>query len=189
MDLKTFAERISRLFNPLVVLLPLIFLSLTISGLETSKAILWTTLTGLFILLPIGFFLSTRMKSFLVENQKRENRFPVFFIAIINTFILCMLASLLSSPYQIWIFLGSAFITELVGLYLNNFIKFSGHTAGLSFFAMYLSPHAPVLAGTILGATFLTGWSRHRLGAHTLNELVVGFLAPLPGIIFILVMT
>lgn len=120
--------------------------------------------------------------SLMVENVK-ERRYPYLIAIILNLYITVFIFNDTSEPELHYFFAGISFtaITFLILSYFNY--KASLHSAaisGLTMFIVALSVHYQsnmvLLIGSLLLCNGLIATSRLHLKAHTIQELLVGFI-------------
>ena len=173
---KIFAEIISFVLNPLVVLIPIPFFLVFETGGTLQQAFTWTIFSLFFVLLFFIFILLGIKRGFFsdLDVSKRKQRPLLFFSAIILTLIYVSVLYFLKAPVILYIGAISIVVGLLVVDLVNRVIKASVHLATLSALLTFLV----IIEGWLFVLAFvlipILAWSRIKTKNHTLQETIVG---------------
>jgi len=172
-----FAEIISFVLNPVVILIPLPgYLIYETTGV-ISQIILWSLISFIFIFLFFIFIATgVRLKYFSdFDISKRKQRPTLYFFAIFLVCLFIISLFYLQAPKIIFIATFALTAGLIIFQVVNFFIKASAHVATITVFVtsmivihkepLYLLGYVPVL---------LVSWSRIKLKKHTPLEAAVG---------------
>ncbi|HEX7542474.1 MAG TPA: hypothetical protein VF385_00105 [Patescibacteria group bacterium] len=172
-----FAEIISFIFNPLIILIPMPFFLVFETTGNLFYSFQWTALTLIFMFLFLIFVLFGIKKGFFsdLDVSKRKQRTPLFLSGIILTLIYLCVLYYLRAPTILLIGGTSIILALSVFELVNKFIKASVHIATLSAFLTFFV----LVEGWIYLPSFilipLVAWSRIKTKNHSPREVAVGF--------------
>lgn len=128
------------------------------------------------VLLKLGYISSLKMK------KTEDRKMPFLFSAVFFYFSAQLLKSLDAIPL-LYLYLMGATISVFMLLLLLSYIRVSAHTAGASgLMALLIILQATTGSFSVhfLGVGLLllgiVGWARLHLSAHTLTEVLIGYL-------------
>lgn len=167
---------ISAIFSPPFFLSFSIFIILSFSGYDISKASWWTGYTALFALTIGAFiFLGIKRKFFSdFDISKREERRVMFMFIFLLTLLYIAGLFLLRAPSILFVLTYIQLTLLVLIAVINKFVKVSGHTAFIAAFATFLSLTSGVFIVLILIP--IVAWSRLVVKRHTLKEVFIGGL-------------
>jgi membrane-associated phospholipid phosphatase len=174
---KLFADIISFILDPLVILFPLPFYLIYETTNEISSGAFWTLISSLFIFMFFIFIaIGVKLKFFsdFDISDRKQRPFLYFFTILLSVIYLFTLLTL-QAPKVLFIFtfglIFGLFIVEIV----NNYIKVSMHVATITVFvtSMILIHHELIYFAGYL-PVLLVVWSRLKLKRHTPLEVFVG---------------
>ncbi|MFA6981606.1 MAG: hypothetical protein WC243_01095 [Patescibacteria group bacterium] len=113
-----------------------------------------------------------------INVKDREQRFPVYIIAMASAVLLLLTMHFLSAPKALVSLLISFFVVGIFSYFVNKKIKISIHTASIAGAAVALFVVVGATTGFVgLISTVITMWARVKIKAHTPQEVAMGFLA------------
>lgn len=172
------AHIISAVLNPLVVIIVMSF----ILAYEDTRDIVVSLRWGLILLafvLAVSFLIWILVKRKIFSNfdvSLQHQRPRLYLLELTAALIYLITIYFLHSPVMLWVQTISIILTLIALLFVNKFIKASGHIAVLT--------GAVTLLAFINGWLFLFGlvpvgvlaWSRLELERHSLKEVLTGGL-------------
>lgn len=175
MNKKT-AKFISTAANPLFTI-PL-FVVIVMFAFEDFKkaAFISAIIIGvIFVPLILMMYIKSKNKSYSdFDVSDRLQRKSLFLFAlplvIITTIILYKTGQSKALYFSVFFGLVIAFVSQIV----NLFIKSSLHVSLNIYLSFLIMPTNLILGNILLLLTVFIGWSRIRLGRHTLKEVLVG---------------
>ena len=175
---KKFAEIISLVLDPLVVLIPVPFFLVFEKTNNLARSLAWTGISMVFIVLYFLFIvIGIRYGIFSdLDLSKREQRPVAFLIGIFLTISYLIILFLFHSPGILQIGTFAMILGVIVIWIANRFTKVSWHLAVLAAFltAIVLIEGWEFLGGFILLP--LLAWARIKTKNHTLLQTVLGSL-------------
>ena len=188
--LKSFANFISYVFNPYILILPVPYLLVVRQTNDPMYALKWTLFTAVFLLI-IGIVVIASLKRGYftdLDISRREQRPLLFLMLSVFSIIYFCTLFYFNGPLVLFIALGGIFISIMVFALLNTRIKASIHVASIT--ALIFS-FSLLYSGQFLMFLFLIpliAWSRLYLKKHTGEEVIVGGVAgvAIPLVIFLL---
>lgn len=175
---KLFAEIISLVLNPLVLLVPLPFFLVYETTNNFSDAVKWAIVSIVFIFLFFSFILLGIKKGFFsnLDVSKKKQRSPLFFFGIILGLIYLAVLYFFHGPIILSIGVTAIILGLSILELINKFIKVSVHLATLSSLFTFLI----LIEGWLFVFCFILipvlMWSRIKTKNHTLLETLVGTL-------------
>ena len=174
-----FAELVSYVFHPLVVVIPTLVIAMTHMGSTFWEAIFWTILSIAIVNLPMALLLFWGVRSGKYSDASvsiREQRTSIF--AVGGTCLVILLALLIigNAPIVIIACLVSALIATALGYWINRYTKLSLHSAAMAGCTAVLLLTAPLIGVIMAVFAPLVGWARIRLKHHTLVQILIGWM-------------
>ena len=174
-----FAELVSYVFHPLVVVIPTLVIAMTHMGSTFWEAIFWTILSIAIVNLPMALLLFWGVRSGKYSDASvsmREQRTSIF--AVGGTCLVILLAVLIigNAPIVIIACLVSALIATALGYWINRYTKLSLHSAAMAGCTAVLLLTAPLIGVIMAVFAPLVGWARIRLKHHTLVQILIGWM-------------
>ena len=174
-----FAELVSYVFHPLVVVIPTLVIAMTHMGSTFWEAIFWTVLSIAIVNLPMALLLFWGVRSGKYSDASvsiREQRTSIF--AVGGTCLVILLAVLIigNAPIVIIACLVSALIATALGYWINRYTKLSLHSAAMAGCTAVLLLTAPLIGVIMAVFAPLVGWARIRLKHHTLVQILIGWM-------------
>jgi membrane-associated phospholipid phosphatase len=176
LDRRTVAEIISAVFNaPFVSLYAFLALILYLSAPGAPTLLLITAIFG--TALPTGVILYMRKRGIIgdVYASERGTRFKPFLAALASYLAGMLLLLALGAPRSVTALMACYFVNTGIMTIITLKWKISIHASGVAgpatFFVYEFGPALLPLLFVILPV----GWARITLGAHTRNQVLVGF--------------
>jgi membrane-associated phospholipid phosphatase len=174
-----FAELVSYVFHPLVVVIPTLVIAMTHMGSTFWEAIFWTVLSIAIVNLPMALLLFWGVRSGKYSDASvsiREQRTSIF--AVGGTCLVILLALLIigNAPIVIIACLVSAVIATALGYWINRYTKLSLHSAAMAGCTAVLLLTAPLIGVIMAVFAPLVGWARIRLKHHTPVQILIGWM-------------
>src|SRR5574341_751133 len=174
-----FAELVSYVFHPLLVVIPTLVIAMTRLGSTLLEAIFWTILAIAIVNLPMALLLYWGVRSGKYTDASvsiREQRTSIYAVGGTCLVILLVVLIIGKAPVVIIACLASAVIATALGYWINRYTKLSLHSAAMAGCTAVLLWTAP-LVGVIM-AIFapLVGWARIRLKHHTPVQILIGWM-------------
>ncbi len=174
--MKRFAQLVSDIFNPIVLLLPVPYLLVFRETNDMRHAFRWSLFSWSFLLLMgIVILYCVRRGIFSdLDVSKREQRPLLFLFSAVLTFFYCLFVFLLDGPYIIIVTALGLLLGILVFSIINTRVKASIHVATIS---ALLFAFGIVYSGVYLLLFLLiplVGWARVKTGRHTVSEAIAG---------------
>jgi hypothetical protein len=173
---KKFAEIISLIFDPLVVLMPVPFFLVFEKTNNLARSLAWSGISTFFIFLYfILIVIGIRFGIFSdMDLSRREQRPIAFLVGIFLTISYLIILFLFHSPGILQIGTFALILGVIVIGIANRFTKVSWHLAVLSAFltSIVLIEGWMFLGGFILLP--LLAWARIKTKNHTLLQTVLG---------------
>lgn len=175
---KIFAEIVSLILDPLVVLIPVPFFLVYEKTSNLFLSLVWAGISTFFILLYFLFILvGVRLRIFSdLDLSKREQRPLAFLVGLLLTISYLILLFLLHAPGILQIGTFALILGVVIIAIANMFTKVSWHMAVLSAFltSIMLIEGWRVLPGFFLLP--LVAWARIKTKNHTLFQTILGSL-------------
>ena len=171
-----FAEIISLVLNPLVVLVPLPFFLVYEKTGNFMLSVAWTMVSAIFIFI---FFLAilVGIKIGVFSNldiSKREQRPLLFAIGMVLALVYFATLFLFHAPTILLIGTTTLFLGLIALSAVNMFTKVSGHLAVLSAFVTFLIIAEEWRALITILLIPLLIWARIKTKNHTLFQTILG---------------
>ena len=175
---KLFAQFISTVINPLVVLCILPYILVLKTTGDLSRAYFWGIFSLFFILVFSVFFLIGIEKKYFsdLDVSKRSQRPLLFTFAIALSAIYVSFLYFLKAPEVLFIVIVGLIFGLISMEFVNRITKVSIHVATIAAFAMGLTlGFSPIFALSFLLVP-LVAWSRIKTHNHTKRQAAVGAL-------------
>lgn len=173
---KIFAEIVSLILDPLVVLIPVPFFLIYEKTSNLFLSFIWSGISMFFILLYFLFvFVGVKLGIFTdLDLSKREQRPLAFLVGLLLTISYLILLFLLHAPGILQIGTFALILGVVIIAIANMFTKVSWHMAVLSAFltSILLIEGWKVLPGFFLLP--LVAWARIKTKNHTLFQTILG---------------
>lgn len=130
--------------------------------------------------LPFALVLVLKHRGSVTDHHVsvREHRAPILVAAAVSLGLGSLLLTVLEAPAELFGEVGGVFFGLVLCLLANLVWKLSVHSAVAAYAALGLLVPVP-LVGPALALLLVaaTGWSRVRLGDHTLGQVLAGYAA------------
>jgi len=168
---------VSRLTSPpLMALGGVCFGAALISG---RPAWLWAMFMVLInIGLPSAYILWLKYRGKVTDFDVylRDQRFWPYVFAISCALISWLVMGILHAPRLLTLLSGASVCQGLIMFLINRRWKISAHSAGMAGIAVLIWQVLGAASAPVLLSIPLVGWSRVRLGRHTLGQVIAGAL-------------
>lgn len=176
------ALTVSRILHPLLISVPLGIVFLYLAEVSLLESIKWVSISAAITVLPISLFLWRHPDYEIREVNNRERRDLLYLIGIIQFSCVVAVSRLLKAPEIVQLSSIVLLTLGLIGGLINRFTKVSLHVGILSGFSAAISFMSPSIGSLSSLITLIAGWSRLRLGRHSLKQVTLGLLIP-PAVI------
>jgi membrane-associated phospholipid phosphatase len=105
----------------------------------------------------------------------REQRYSIFAIGLLFFVLLILVTSLGNGPRVLLACLLAALATTVISLLINRFTKVSLHSVAMAGCTVVFWSMNPIFGLLMALFSILVGWSRIRLGHHTLMQILIGW--------------
>lgn len=174
---KTLANAITGILNaPLISLYTFAY---TIAVLAPPNAMLIFILTAVFAtLLPMGIIYYMFKKGQLKDMyaSERQARFKPFMGAILCYFLGLIALIAASAPLLVSVLMAGYLVNTILMMLITLRWKISIHASGIAGPATFLVYAFGIQFWWVLLLILPVGWARLKLKAHTLSQVVMGFL-------------
>lgn len=174
------AKNISKLFSPYLIA-PLTILMVAIILSESLEIALFYSLIFFIIsILPIVGYVLIQMKRGIILDihvKDRLQRNKLYFIGLVTILLNLLLFYYLNAPKNLIAILLTLLVIGVLSYLINKKTKISLHVvtmAGMTVIAYTLINYRAGLLGLIL--TLITMWARVKMEAHTVREIVLGYI-------------
>jgi membrane-associated phospholipid phosphatase len=177
-----FAELVSNIFHPLLVVIPTLVIAMTRLGSSVWQAIFWTTLAIAIVNLPMALLLFWGVRSGKYSDASvsiREQRNSIYAVGGICLVILLAVLVIAKAPVVLIACLVSAVIATALGYWINRYTKLSLHSAAMAGCTAVLLLTAPQVGLVMAVFTPVVGWARIRLKHHTPAQILIGWILPM----------
>ena len=177
---------VSRVFDPVLLLLPLGILVMLSGHLDGHNRLAWAVMLVFFLaVMPIiTVIIMIKKKKLTLEMERKEDRTPFFGIILFFWLIGLILVWALSGPHLAMALASSAIIIVLLMTVINFYTKISGHAMMITMAGFLIN----LLYGWNYWWLFLlvplVAWSRYALKLHTIGQLIGG--ACLGSLVFVI---
>jgi membrane-associated phospholipid phosphatase len=173
-----FAELVSYIFHPLLVVIPTLVIAMTRLGSTFGQAIFWTVLSVAIVNLPMALLLFWGVRSGKYSDPSvsiREQRTSIYAVGGTCLVILLIVLIVGKAPAVIIACLISAVIATALGYWINRYTKLSLHSAAMAGCTAVLLWTAPLIGVIMAIFAPLVGWARIRLKHHTPVQILIGW--------------
>ncbi len=170
---------ISRIFHPLVVVVPTLVIAMVRLGSTALEAVLWTALAIAIVNLPMALLLLWGVRSGKYSDPSvsiREQRTSIYAVGCACLVILLIVLVIWKAPVVIIACLISAVIATILGYVINRYTKLSLHSAAMAGCTAVLLWTAPYIGVVMAVFAPLVGWARIRLKHHTPVQILIGWM-------------
>ena len=185
--LDRFAQAVSLIFHPLIVVIPTMIIVMVRSGVTIWQSLFWTALSTCVANLPLGtlIFLGVRSGHYSdVWVSIREQRRSIYVFYGFSMLILLTILILGKAPVVLTACWISAVLTTVIGYVINHrFTKLSLHSVSMAGCAAVLCLTTPLLGLITLPFVSLVGWARIRLKYHTPPQILIGWTASIISVL------
>lgn len=174
---KTLANAITGILNAPII--SLYTFAYTIVVLAPPNAILIFALTSVFAtLLPMGVIYYMFRKGLLKDMYayERQTRFKPFMGAILCYFLGLIALIAASAPLLVSVLMAGYMVNTIIMMLITLRWKISIHASGIAGPATFLVYAFGIQFWWVLLLILPVGWARLKLKAHTLSQVVMGFL-------------
>jgi membrane-associated phospholipid phosphatase len=178
-DFKTKLARLASIaFHPFLVVPLAIILILYFETHSLPAALGWSLLVAALVILPSLLYLGYKLRKNDYSDfdiSIREERHSYYLFGIAATLLGWSILAVMRAPRPLMVLFATC-LTGIVtmGLITHYWLKVSIHVAVNAATAVSLAFYSLPLAGLWGAVTVLVGWSRVKLGRHTLREVVAG---------------
>lgn len=171
------AKAITGILNaPLITLYTFIYAIIT---LHPPNAYLLFLLTAIFgTVLPMGIIFYMLKKGMLKDAyaSDRQTRFKPFMGAVLSYMLGLVALIATSAPDLISVLMAGYLVNTIVMMLITLRWKISIHASGIAGPATYLAYTFGIHLWPVFLLIIPVGWARLKLKAHTMSQVVVGFL-------------
>lgn len=170
---------ISRIFNPLLIVVPTMVLAMIGKGEAFTSSLLWTAVAVGIVNLPMLAWVQAGIRSGRYSDFSvsiREQRHNLYLIGGISLVILATVLLVFHAPRVLVACLFAAILATLIGFLINRRTKISLHAAGMGGCTAVLLITMPTIGFILLAASPFVGWSRIHLKHHTILQFILGWM-------------
>jgi membrane-associated phospholipid phosphatase len=175
-----FAEVISAVFHPFIVIIPTMLIAIIQQGNTLWQALFWTILAVCVVVLPLVFLIFFGVRSGRYSDPSismREQRHSLYAVAGFFMVLLVAILVLGKAPLILTACLVSAVLATLVSFAINyRFTKLSLHSVGMAGCTTVLILTVPALGIAMALFAPVVGWARIRLKHHTPLQILIGWM-------------
>lgn len=183
-----FAEVVSYLFHPLIVVIPTLVIATVQTGFTLAQAVFWTLLAVFIVNVPMALLLYWGVRSGRYTDASvsvREQRTSIYAVGGICLVITMLVLIFGGGPPIVTACLVSAVLATVIGYLVNRFTKLSLHSAAMAGCTTVLLVTAPVIGIVMALFTPLVGWARIRLKHHTPVQILIGWIIPMGCVLIV----
>jgi membrane-associated phospholipid phosphatase len=182
------AEAVSRVFHPLIVVIPTMVIAIFQQGNTLGRSLFWTLLAVCVVNVPMAFLILYGVRSGHYSDPSvsvREQRNSIY--AVGGFFLVVLLAILVlgKGPLVLTACLISAVLSTAIGYVINRYTKLSLHSAAMAGCTTVLILTAPIIGIVMVLFTPLVGWARIHLKHHTPVQILIGWLLTILPVIVV----
>ncbi len=173
------AKWISRIFHPFLVAVLTLTLATYQSGSPIPAVLLWVGISFATVILPVSLYILWMVRKGKYSDAYvsiREQRHSLYYVATLCLVALVVILAVGDPPVVVTACIVSGVLANGLGMLINRFTKISVHSAAMAGCTAVLLVFAPVVGWVMVFATLSTGWARKVLKAHTLSQIVLGYL-------------
>jgi hypothetical protein len=170
------ARTISYLLNPIITLLPILYVLISKFSDDNTYAVKWTLFSYAFVL-AVAVFVAIGVELGIFSNfdvSKREQRPLLFSFSAFAAFCYLISVVVLGGPKVLFLVFFAIMFGLIIFIIVNKWIKASIHlasaTAAILFMGIAYQGYLYLLCILIP----ILAWSRIRMKEHTLGETIVG---------------
>lgn len=173
------AELVSKIFHPLIIVIPTLVIAMLQTGSTLGQALLWTLVSACIVNIPMALLIYSGVRSGRYTDMSvslREQRRSIYLVGAATLVVLLLVLILGKAPIVLIACLVSAVIATLLGYTINRFTKLSIHSAAMAGCAAVLLWTAPVVGWILVIFAPLVAWARIRLKHHTVVQILIGWM-------------
>lgn len=177
-----FAEVVSLVFHPLIVVIPTMVIAIIQRGNTIWQSIFWTLLAVCVVNLPMAILIFYGVRSGRYSDPSvsiREQRTSIYAVGGLFLVILLMILIIGKAPMILTACLVSAVLSTAIAYVINRSTKLSLHSAAMAGCTTVLLLSVPALGLGMAVFTPLVGWARIRLKHHTPVQILIGWMVPM----------
>ncbi len=182
------AKWISRIFHPFLVAVLTLTLATYQSGSPIPAVILWVGISFATVILPVSLYILWMIRKGKYSDAYvsiREQRHSLYNVATLCLVVLVVILAVGDPPVVVTACIVSGVLANGLGMLINRFTKISVHSAAMAGCTAVLLVFAPVVGWVMVFATLITGWARKVLKAHTLSQIVLGYLVASSSVVVV----
>lgn len=182
------AKWISRIFHPFLVAVLTLTLATYQSGSPIPSVILWVGISFATVILPVSLYILWMVRKGNYSDAYvsiREQRHSLYYVATLCLVALVVILAVSNPPVVVTACIVSGVLANGLGMLINRFTKISVHSAAMAGCTAVLLVFAPVVGWVMVFATLITGWARKVLKAHTLSQIVLGYLVASSSVVIV----
>lgn len=173
------AKWISRIFHPFLVAVITLALATYKSGSPPASVALWVGISFATVILPVSLYILWMVRTGKYSDvyvSIREHRNSLYIVATLCLIALVVILAIGNPPVVVTACIVSGVLANGVGMFINRFTKISVHSAAMAGCTAVLLVFTPIVGWVMVIATLITGWARMLLKAHTVSQVVLGYL-------------
>jgi hypothetical protein len=176
------AELVSKVFHPLIIVIPTLIIAMLQTGSTLPQALLWTLLAACIVNVPMALLIFSGVRSGRYTDMSvsiREQRRSIYLVGAATLIVLLVVLILGNAPQVLIACLISAVIATFLGYWINRYTKLSIQSAAMAGCVTVLLWTTPVVGIVLALFTPLVGWARIRLKHHTVLQILIGWMVAL----------
>ena len=173
------AKWVSRIFHPFLIAVITLALATYKSGSPPASVILWVGISFATVILPVSLYILWMVRKGKYSDvyvSIREQRHSLYVVATLCLVALGVILAIGNPPVVVTACIVSGVLANGIGMFVNRFTKISVHSAAMAGCTAVLLVFAPIVGWIMVIATLITGWARMVLKAHTIMQVVLGYL-------------
>jgi len=175
-----FAEAISFVFHPFVIVLPTMVITMISQRNTLWVSLFWAILSVCVVIFPTVLLIYTRVRSGHYSDPSvsiREQRSSLYALSGLLMALLIVILAFAKAPLILTACLVSAVLATLIGFVINNrYTKLSLHSVGMAGCVTVLCLTYPLLGLAFIPFAPLVGWARIHLKHHTPLQVLIGWM-------------
>ena len=184
-----FAQAISLIFHPLVVVIPTMIIVMVQSGTTIWQSLFWTVLSACVANLPLEILIVHGVRAGHYSDawvSIREQRRSVYIFYSVSMAILLVILIICKAPIILTACWISAMLTTVISYWINHrFTKLSLHSVSMAGCVTVLFLTTPLLGLALVPFAPLVGWARIRLKHHTPLQILIGWSVPVISVLIV----
>ena len=182
------AEAVSRVFHPLIIVIPTMVIAIFQQGNTLGRSLFWTFLAVCVVNVPMAFLILYGVRSGHYSDPSvsvREQRTSIYAVGGFFLVVLLTILVLAKAPLVLTACLISAVLSTAIGYVINRYTKLSLHSAAMAGCTTVLILTAPIIGVVMALFTPLVGWSRIRLKHHTPLQILIGWTLSMASVLVV----